>query len=295
MENKCYLKVLFIWFGILLSVNLYAKSSKQIPSVNETLKKINTVACNQYSVDGSQIFFKICPSKYKEIDINYNSENSYLIISLSPLKKVKFFTKYALINFFKENNLNDYLRLSKKEMAQLLNSTDIDNEIVTKYNNYLHENIKYLFITLKNLPFNYTLDEVKNICNTFGAIITNDRTFTLKNFDKNNKIYIPKYKWIYDRVNRAYYKMLNENEYCKVTVKPVTVIQVLFKHSRMHGYIFKEVEDLINKYQTKIRTVIENEKNIKIIFNTQLSKEDIENNIFDILKSDDEIIVSGGA
>jgi len=262
-------------------------------SIKEILKKINTVSCNQYLTDGSQMFFKICPNGYREIDINYNTENNHFVFAFSPIKKVKFITKDTLINFIKKSNLNDYLKLTQKEMNQFLNPINIDNEIVTKYDNYLHKDIKYIFITFKKVPFNYTFDEIKNLFNVFGAIATNDKNFKLTDAKNKNKRYIPEtispYGWIYDRVEKAYFKKAEDSIYKIYSTNNNTKLIILFP--KITDLINSNLKEIVNEFGSKIKKISNEDNYIQIDFIQNLTIKEIEELLYHI---DTEVIISGG-
>jgi len=298
---KTYKKMFFaiLMTAWMMGTNVLAASDTGSEIISEVMHNMNTISCNQYLIDNNHYFAKICPNKYKEIDIDYDTDKKAITFVYSPLKSSKFVTKYKLVQIVKQqSDLAHYLNISENEFKAWIKQSNIISTMIVKHNDDIDMNIRYAFIIFKNFPEanKITPKDIKDLGTAFGRMITRDKHFTLKNAKKNDKIYVPvqSTSWIYDRVNGVYYyhdSFGNYNnsqcENCydnnfKVILKPFTVFWISCLH---HSCTPAQdaITQIITRHRPEIRTINENTKYIEIIFNIQLNRKQIEKMITDFI------------
>ncbi len=257
--------------------------------VSRVMYYANQVSCNQYIKNSNEYFFKICPKKYREVDIYYSVDKKIWVNVYSPVTKPVFMTRYRLKNFFQSSGFGDKFKLTKNELDKTMKNIHIINRTTNYYDSTLDMDIKYSFVILENfdlgdIPKEEFFKALKELGELLGVIATHDDNFSLTDAKSKQKRYFPEKYWIYDRVDKAYYVKDDgyEFDYLKITMKPVLIFQFYnVKSDDSRKKIDKKIEYL---YKV-IKKVVDNDNYIAIYFNQKLSKEKVEKMLNFTIKS----------
>jgi len=291
---KTIKKTLFVTLILFLAMgtNLIFASDTDKEIISEVMRNINKTSCNQYLTENNHYFVKICPKEYREIDIDYDTEDGAITYVMLPLRGSKFITKYDLTQILKEqSNIAQYFHVSESEYKAWIDQSDIISTTIDRYNDDIDMNIRYAVVIFKNIPksWNLTKEDIIDLGTIFGQMVTRDEHFALTNSKENSQMYVPRNEWIYDRVNRVYYYYDKYGDidnpqcngcfehYFKIKLKPNTVFWVSCRHNYFPSKkVGKAFVQIINRFSAEIQTINENKKYKEIIFKHKLNRKQIE-------------------
>ena len=249
--------------------------------VSRVMHYANQVSCNQYIKNSNEYFFKVCPKKYREVDIYYSVDKKIWVSVYSPVTKPVFMTRYGLKSFFQSGGFGNALNLTKDQLDKTMKNIRIINKSTDYYDITLDMDIKYSFVILENfdlgdIPKEEFFQALKELSELFGVIATQDDNFSLTDAKSEQKRYFPKKYWIYDRVDKAYYVNHFEDEldYIKFTISPMMSFQF---YNIKSDDVRKAIDLNIKELNKIIKKVIDDNNIITIYFKYRFSKEQIEN------------------